>query len=163
MAGALCTIHQLPATGLRPVPDIPPRGVGPLAVAARRRFTALNTSERVVTHYDFWSGNLLWNDATVTGVVDWSGARSGPRGIDIAWSRQDLVLQGRPRAAQILLEEYRKLSRTPLVDIAEWDLQAAAQAEDAVGDWASNYAGIGLHELTPGVLRERLRAWAAPF
>ncbi|MBK0296215.1 phosphotransferase, partial [Bacillus sp. S34] len=55
--------------------------------------------DRVLTHGDLWSGNTLWEGDRLTGIVDWSGAMSAPRGVDIAWCRQDLVLLGSTVAA----------------------------------------------------------------
>ncbi|WP_165964201.1 aminoglycoside phosphotransferase family protein [Actinomadura sp. KC216] len=49
----------------------------------------LTEAEEVLTHYDFWSGNVLWEGGALTGVVDWSGASRAPRGFDVAWCRLD--------------------------------------------------------------------------
>lgn len=126
---------------------------------ARDRFARLDLSERVLTHYDFWTGNTLWKGSTLVGVVDWSGARSAPRGVDLAWARLDLILQGRPEAAQMFLDHYRSATGMGVADICEWDLQAAAQAVEVVGTWSPNYAGIGLTDLTADRLASRMAAW----
>src|ERR1022692_293713 len=46
---------------------------GPAAglVAASRELLA--SAPGVLTHYDFWSGNAVWENGVFTGVVDWSG------------------------------------------------------------------------------------------
>ena len=155
----LARIHRLDGTGLRPAPGAPPEGDSPIARRARRDRPGLDRHGGVLTHFDFWCGNALWSGGTVTGVVDWSGARHGPRGIDLAWCRQDLVLLGDPGAADHLLAAYRSASGEPVADIAAWDRQAAAHAEPVVEDWSRNYAGIGRPHLTGPVLRHRLTAW----
>lgn len=159
LGAVLARIHAVDGAGLRAAPEAPPAGDSPIARRAQHDWTDLDRGGGVLTHWDFWCGNTLWNGQTLTGVVDWSGARHGPRGIDLAWSRQDLVLLGHRAAADILLATYRKASGHRVDDIAAWDRQAAAQAEPVVEAWAANYAGIGRGHLTGPVLRRRLDAW----
>ncbi|WP_242652838.1 phosphotransferase family protein [Intrasporangium flavum] len=159
LGAVLARIHAVAGTGLRAVPEAPPAGDSPIALRARQDWPDLDRGNGVLTHWDFWSGNTLWNGNTLTGVVDWSGARHGPRGIDLAWSRQDVVLLGDRDAADTLLTAYRNASGQQVQDIAAWDRRAAAQAEPVVEEWAANYAGIGRGHLTGSVLRRRLDAW----
>ncbi len=162
LAKTLAKIHRLNGVGLA-------GGVGQAAGGDRstgrrgaRGLALGSTSEhRVLTHYDFWCGNALWEGRRLTGVVDWSGARHGPRGIDLAWCRLDLVLLGSPDAADVFLRTYQQWADLEVTeDITAWDLQAAYQADTAVETWAPNYHGIGRPELTAEVLRERLDAWS---
>lgn len=159
MARVLARIHALPGSGLPLNPVAPPTGDGPLARRSRRGWERLDTSERVLAHTDFWSGNAVWRGASLTGVVDWSGASDGPRGVDLAWCRQDLVLLGSHDAARLLLREYESHAGIRIDDMRAWDVHAGARAEDRVETWAPNYAGIGRPHLTERVLRERLDAW----
>jgi aminoglycoside phosphotransferase (APT) family kinase protein len=159
LGAVLARIHAVDGAGLRSAPEAPPEGETPIAQRAQHDWVDLDRAEEVLTHWDFWCGNTLWDADTVTGVVDWSGARHGPRGIDLAWCRLDLVLLGDRRAADALLGAYRTSSGKPVKDIAAWDRQAAAQADPVVEEWASNYAGIGRPHLTGPVLRHRLVAW----
>lgn len=159
LGAVLARIHAVDGAGLRSAPDTPPAGDSPIARRARHEWADLDRGGGVLTHGDFWCGNALWIDDAVTGVVDWSGARYGPRGIDLAWSRQDLVLLGDRDAADTLLATYRSASGQAVEDIAAWDRQAAAHAEPTVAEWAANYAGIGRGHLTGSVLRHRLDAW----
>lgn len=158
MAAALARVHRLAGDGLRVEPSAPPGGQGPAAVAARTRWASLDLDDRVLTHYDFWCGNALWTGDRLTGVVDWSGARCAPRGVDVAWCRLDLVLLGSETAADLFLRTYERLSGRSL-DVTAWDLLAAATAEGCVEEWSPNYVAIGRTDLTPVVLRERLVAW----
>lgn len=158
LGAAPATIHRGYGAGLRRVPQGPPPG--PVAAIARERFPHLQHGEPVLTHYDFWLGNTLWRDGHLTSVIDWSGARQGPRAVDLAWLRLDLVLQGRDTAADLVVHHYEQRSGQRVHDLAAWDLQAAAQAEPAVESWAPNYVGIGLAHLTAERLRERLTGWS---
>ena len=140
MALALAQVHRLPGEGLREVPvEGSPGGV--------------------LTHHDFWCGNALWVGDRLTGLVDWSGAAYAPRGVDVAWCRQDLVLLGSAHAAEVFLTVYETASERGVGDVRAWDRRAAEQAAGRVGEWAPNYAGIGRPELTAEVLTERLAAW----
>ena len=161
MAAALARVHRLDGTGLRDAPAHPPPGDTEIAVRARREWNDLDVSETVLTHYDFWCGNALWDTGDLTGIVDWSGARHAPRGVDVAWCRLDLVLLGSTDAAEFFLTEYERHTGRALGDISSWDVQAAAQAMSAVESWAPNYHGIGRADLTPEVLRQRMDGWAA--
>lgn len=159
LGAALATIHSVSGVGLRRVPQGPPDGAGPMAAIARDSFPYLTHGDLVLTHYDFWIGNTLWREGHVTAVVDWSGARQGPRAVDLAWLRLDLILQGRKAAADLVVSQYERHSRQHIHDLAAWDLQAVAQAEPDVESWAPNYQGIGLAHLTAECLRARLTQW----
>ncbi|WP_434593287.1 DUF1990 family protein [Brevibacterium sp. 1718] len=159
MAAALIRIHELDDTGLPPTPQSPPSGDSAIAIRAQREWANLDRDEEVLTHTDFWAGNALWTGGRLTGVVDWSGASRGPRGVDLAWCRQDLVLLGSPEAAADFLDEYERLLGRRIHDIRAWDVQAAARAQDRVETWLPNYHGIGLTDMTAEDLRHRLDTW----
>lgn len=161
MAAALAAIHRLPGEGLRLAPSGPPIGKQPVVVAAQRAWPRLAMEERVLTHYDFWCGNALWTGGVLTGVIDWSGSRNAPRGVDVAWCRLDLVLLGSTAAAARLLHDYEHAAGRRIEDIRAWDIQAAAQAVTAVEEWAPNYHAIGRTELDAPTLRRRLDQWVA--
>ncbi|QSB04623.1 phosphotransferase family protein [Natronoglycomyces albus] len=160
LARMLARIHALDGSGLRLAPARVPPGDSPIAQAAQAEWDRLDTSERVLTHYDLWIGNTLWQARKLTGVVDWSGARHAPRAVDLAWFRQDLVLLGSVAAAESFRAEYERICG-PVKDLELWDRQAAAQADPAVEAWAANYVGIGRPQITARLLRQRLNAWSA--
>jgi aminoglycoside phosphotransferase (APT) family kinase protein len=159
MGEMLARIHTLDGSGLRRAPTAPPDGTGVLARAARAALPRLEDNDKVLTHFDFWSGNTLWEGDELTGVVDWSGARVAPRGVDVAWCRQDLVLLGARSAADIFLETYENHAGLVVADMSLWDLVAAAQADPVVESWAANYHGVGRPDITSEVLRKRLDDW----
>lgn len=161
MAIALAAIHQLDGSGLRPeLYELPNRG-GRLSARAREEWRRLDLSTRVLTHFDFWCGNALWEQDRLVGVIDWSGARYAPRGVDVAWCRQDLVLLASPSAADWFLHTYEKQSGQTVSDVRSWDILAAAHADSEVESWAVNYRGIGRVDITADILRERFDNWVA--
>lgn len=159
LAIALAAIHRLDGVGLRPEPQEPPGTTGRLAESAREAWCRIDLSERVLTHFDFWCGNALWEAGRLTGVVDWNGARWAPRGVDVAWCRQDLVLLGSSSAADDFLQTYEKHSGQRILDIRAWDILAAERADPHVESWDVNYHGIGRGDVTAEVLRRRFNRW----
>lgn len=159
---ALAAIHAQDGVGLPDGAPSPRGGRGPCAVAIGREWPELDMSDPVLTHHDFWSGNTLWSGDKLTGVIDWSGACRGPRGVDLAWCRQDLALLfGVGNEPAIFLAAYEQAAGTIVPGMRLWDIHAGARAEDRVEEWAPNYAGVGRPGLTGAVLRRRLDAWNA--
>lgn len=161
MARALVRIHALDGTCLPPTPAAPPVADSSIAHRVRNGFSQLIRGERVLSHGDFWCGNALWSGERLTGVVDWTGGSNAPRGRDLSWCRQDLVLLGFPDAAAEFLDEYESLLDRRITDIHAWDLHAAASAIERVETWLPNYLGIGRTEMTAELLRHRLDEWNA--
>lgn len=159
MAIALAAIHRLDGSGLRPEPQEPPRRSGRLAARAHEEWERLDLSTRVLTHFDFWCGNALWNGDRLVGVVDWNGARWAPRGVDVAWCRQDLVLLGSVDAADTFLQRYEERSGQAVHEMHSWDILAAERADPHVESWGASYRGIGRSDITAVVLRGRLDRW----
>lgn len=157
MATALARVHALDGAGLPPGPKPLPSGDAPIARAARAHAPTMD--DRVLSHNDFWCGNALWRGERLTGIVDWSDARSAPRGHDVAWCRQDLVLLGAPEAADTFLRAYESASGARIDDLRAWDLRVAAYADPVVETWAPNYLDLGRADGTAATLRARLDAW----
>ena len=133
---------------------------GPAAslVAARQDF--LISAPRVLTHYDFWSGNTLWRDGILTGVVDWSGGAVGPRGFDVGWCRLDLYVLYGQRIADCFLDAYQAASGNTLTGSLLWDLWAVARSYRHVESWAPNYHDLSRSDLTATELRKRHTQWS---
>ncbi|WP_242862946.1 phosphotransferase family protein [Curtobacterium luteum] len=156
---ALARVHGLDPAGLPDDGREPKRTAGRLGGAARLVWPTTDQT-RVLTHGDFWSGNAVWHDDRLTGIVDWSGAMAAPRGVDVAWCRQDLVLLGAPAAADRFLVTYERESGVRVHDVHAWDVLAAARADPYLESWEPNYTGIGRAEVTARVIRQRFDAWA---
>jgi aminoglycoside phosphotransferase (APT) family kinase protein len=132
---------------------------GPAADLVAARWETLTRAPDVLTHYDFWSGNTLWQDGTLTGVVDWSGAALGPRGFDLGWCRLDLYLLYDERIADAFGESYQAASAVTVPDLLLYDLWAAARSHRNVESWVPNYRDLGRTDLTAPALRQRHTAW----
>lgn len=158
MGAALARIHRIAPVGLPDESRAPTRHAGRLAARAREAWERTDRT-RVLTHGDFWCGNAVWDGAVLTGIVDWSGAMSAPRGVDIAWCRQDLVLLGAPDAADRFLRSYEVHAGRLIDDVHAWDLIAASRADPYVETWEPNYLGIGQSGVTAPVIRSRFDAW----
>jgi aminoglycoside phosphotransferase (APT) family kinase protein len=163
---ALARIHATPLgalTGFQRVLDRPEgslaglRGPGASVVAAR--WELLADAPGVLTHYDFWSGNVVWTAGLLTGVVDWPGAAIGPRSYDVGWCRLDLyLLYGEPLADQFL-DSYEAASGSGPLDRLLCDLWALARSQRTVETWVPNYRDLGRPDLTASQLRSRHTAW----
>ena len=71
----------------------------------------------MLTHSDYWSGNVVWRDGVLTGIVDWSGGARGPRGFDVGWCRLDLYLLFGDSVADVFVAAYGDAIGHPLSDI----------------------------------------------
>jgi aminoglycoside phosphotransferase (APT) family kinase protein len=98
----------------------------PLLVAAEETLAEVPVPERppVLVHGDLWQGNTLWNQETLTGVVDWDCAGVGPAGIDLGSLRCDAAVSVGQHAADAVLAGYEEAADRPADDVAYWDVVA---------------------------------------
>ncbi|WP_149264683.1 phosphotransferase family protein [Actinomadura sp. K4S16] len=160
----LARLHATPAARLTGFRDgmaaaraFPGSAPGTALLAAQGN--RLATAERVLTHFDFWAGNVLWEGGTLTGVVDWSGASLAPRGFDVGWCRLDLVLLHGPATAEAFTDAYQEAAGGLVPDLALWDVFALTNSHRTVETWLPNYTDLGRTDLTSKDLRERHTAW----
>jgi aminoglycoside phosphotransferase (APT) family kinase protein len=161
---ALARLHAVPVarlSGFRDGMTAIRSSTGPAAAALHGHAERLAAQPRVLTHYDYWSGNVLWQDGRLTGVIDWDGAGLAPRGFDVGWCRLDLALLHGPgtNTADVFSAAYRDASGVPLPDVPLWDLYTLARSHRTVETWVPNYAGLGRTDLTAAELRRRHTAW----
>jgi aminoglycoside phosphotransferase (APT) family kinase protein len=133
---------------------------GPAARAVTARWDLLADAPGVLTHYDFWSGNVVWTGGVLTGVVDWSGAALGPRSYDVGWCRLDLYLLYGELIADKFLDSYEAASDSAPLDRLLCDLWAVARSDRILETWVPNYRELGRVDLTASQLRSRHTAWA---
>ena len=150
--GPLRAVYEMPGGGLDVLS-------GPAAPLVGSRWERINREPLVLTHCDFWSGNVVWDDRRLSGVVDWNRGSLGPRGFDVGWCRLDLYLLYDERIADHFLRSYEAGVGEDLADLALWDLWATARSEDSVHTWDRNYLDLGRPDLQADVLRERHRVW----
>jgi aminoglycoside phosphotransferase (APT) family kinase protein len=164
---ALALVHAAPGDRLAGLPSVfDGRGSqaevnGPLAPELRSRWSQVIASPEVLTHCDYWSGNVVWRDGRLTGIVDWSGAARGPRGYDLGWCRLDLVLLFDERIADDFLAAYEAAVGRSVADVVLWDGWAVARSHDAVETWAPNYAPLGRGDLGEHELRQGHSRWTS--
>jgi aminoglycoside phosphotransferase (APT) family kinase protein len=165
---ALVAVHSVPAERLAELPSVfDDRGgsqellAGSLAAEVRSRWSQITASPEVLTHGDYWSGNVVWRDGRLTGVVDWSAGSRGPRGFDLGWCRLDLVLLFEERIADVFFAAYEAEAGQAVGEMHLWDCWAAARSEDTVASWVPNYAPLGRADLDEGELRKRHAQWTA--
>lgn len=163
---ALARLHAVPRarlTGFRDGMTAIRSSTGPAAAALDEHADRLAAQPRVLTHYDYWSGNVLWQHGALTGVIDWDGASLAPRGFDIGWCRFDLVLLHGPDTTTVdtFCAAYGDASGELPPDVALWDLHTLARAHRDIETWVPNYAGLGRADLTARELRRRHTEWTA--
>ncbi len=163
---ALATVHQMPGDRLPGLPSVLDARSGshealegPLATKVRSRWSQITGAPAVLTHCDYWSGNVVWREGTLTGIVDWSGGALGPRGFDVGWCRLDVVLLFEERLADIFLAAYAGATSCSIDDVALWDSWAVARSHDGVETWVPNYAPLGRADLDREELRHRHSQW----
>ena len=165
---ALAGLHAVPAERLAELPSVFDHSggsreilAGPLAAEVRSRWPQVVGSPEVLTHCDYWSGNVVWRDGRLTGIVDWSDGSRGPRGFDLGWCRLDLVLLFGEQIADDFLAAYEAASGQAVGEIRLWDTWAVARSDHEVGSWAPNYAPLGRADLDEDELRRRQARWTA--
>lgn len=166
---ALARVHAVPAARLGALRDGMAAaaasagqaggGTGPAAPILAAQGHRLAGERPVLTHYDYWSGNVLWQGGALTGIVDWSGASRAPRGFDVSWCRLDLRLLHGPAAAEVFLAAYQEAAGEAVPDLALWDLFALTNSHRTVETWLPNYHDLGRTDLTAADLRSRHTAW----
>ncbi len=164
----LASVHAVPSDRLSALPSLfEGRGgtrehlEGPLASWIRSDWPQITAAPEVLTHSDYWSGNVVWRDVALAGIVDWSGASRGPRGYDVGWCRLDLYLLFAERLADVFLAAYEDAAGHPVADIGLWDGWATARSHDIVETWVANYRPLGRADLDEDELRRRHSQWTS--
>ena len=145
MARTLADVHALPTDDLPALPlRMDPRPevfdfLGPdrRALAdwlGARADTACHAPPRLL-HGDFWPGNLLWVDDTLSAVLDWEDAAIGDPLSDVACTMLELTYLFGPAAATAFAAAYRQ--HAPLDDarLPLWQVYVAAAAARYMGEW----------------------------
>ncbi len=88
-------------------------------------------------HGDFWPGNIVWQDRTIAGVIDWEDAAIGDPVADLANARLELAWLMGAQYADQLAQRYVAATHgaVDLADLPRWDLAAALRPAGWVGGW----------------------------
>jgi aminoglycoside phosphotransferase (APT) family kinase protein len=108
-------------------------------------------------HHDFHMGNALFSDASLTGIVDWSLVRRGPRLFDVGYCRVDLSMLFGMEEADLFLAAYEAATGTKVPQLALWDLAGAVRAYPDPEMWLPGWIDAGRTDLTADLIRDRLR------
>jgi len=120
------------------------------------RLETLNMAGAQLIHHDLHLGNVLFDGEALSGIVDWTEARTGPWQFDVGYCRVDLALLFGLDAADGFLAAYEsergeRMSERPL-----WDLAGAAEAFPDPEKWRQGWLEFGRHDLSADSVRERL-------
>ena len=164
----LAIVHAVTGDWLASLPSVTDRARspsarldGPLAPRVRTAWARVTAAPQVLTHCDYWSGNVVWRASRLAGIVDWSAAARGPRGYDLGWCRLDLVLLFDEHVANVFLAGYEEAIGATIADVALWDGWALARSYRSVETWGPNYSPFGRGDLTAPELRRRHSSWTA--
>lgn len=113
----------------------------------------------VLVHGDLHPGNVLAEDGEITGVVDWSGVRLGPRGFDVALTRCDLAIHPGGDAPARFLAAYEEAAGLRVAHLCSWDVLAAARAIEWGDGWVDAWTDAGV-EMTAEQIHDRSWAFA---
>ena len=80
----------------------------------------------VFLHMDYWPGNVLWLDGSVTAVLDWDAAAYGDPALDVGFFRMNMYLRGIKEAADVFLKHY-EAAHGPVQNLGFWELACAAR------------------------------------
>lgn len=103
-------------------------GLADRCAAAIRRHRPRADGAPVLMHGDFHPGNIVWSRGTLSGVVDWSGARLGSRWFDLAYCRADVALLFGMHGVRRLTEHYVGIAGEAPQDLPVFDLMCGLAA-----------------------------------
>jgi aminoglycoside phosphotransferase (APT) family kinase protein len=109
----------------------------------------------VFVHGDLWHGNTLWQDAALTGIVDWDCAGCGAPGVDLGSLRCDAALSYGTRAPAEVLRGWEESAGHPAADVAYWDAVAALATPPDMEVFQAAFSAQGRPDLDRATLRLR--------
>jgi aminoglycoside phosphotransferase (APT) family kinase protein len=168
-AEALASIHDLPSARAGRVR--PPRwqrwqpstdAMGSDSARAdevlAQLYDRIGTLPTVLSHDDYNPGNLLYDGAKLSGVVDWADVTIEPRQAAVALYRHFLAIHPGGDAPEMFLDAYERATSTPLDDLALWDVLYGLRGVRPVDHWVLACEGLGLN-ITSAEIQERSWAW----
>jgi aminoglycoside phosphotransferase (APT) family kinase protein len=122
------------------------------------------TYEGRFLHRDFHPGNVLFDKAIVTGVVDWVETSWGPADLDVAHCCTALAMLHGPEASERMRVAYLAAGGQLATDPVErgyWELIDAIGYLPDPDKVARPWRESGRHDLSTRLTRERLEAYVA--
>ena len=116
-----------------------------------------------LVHGDFHGGNVLWDGAAVTAVLDWPMATRASRWWDEAYAHMDTWLAHGEASASAFRTAYQELVGDAPDPAHQrfWDLTALVRALPSPGQWLDSYRHGGVTALTREDVEDRYTEMAA--
>ena len=92
-------------------------------------------NRHALLHGDFWPGNALWVDGTLSALIDWEDAAIGDPLADLANSRMEMLLLLGREAMQRFTSRYVSLTSLDLNDLPYWELGATLGPITGMPNW----------------------------
>lgn len=110
----------------------------PLIRAAEEHIAEFTPSEEptVLVHADLCSGNTIWTDDRLVGIIDWESWGVGHYGVDLGNLRFEESFRFGPHAADEILRGWQEAMGREAADIAYWDLVAALNTPADMIRWS---------------------------
>lgn len=109
----------------------------------------------VFIHRDYHPTNVLWQDGTISGVVDWINACRGPAGVDVAHCRTNLVMMYGVAAADQFLTFYQQANPTFTYD-PYWDIDGIIDMAYTQPTFYAPWLDFGLKRIPQKTLNQRV-------
>lgn len=87
----------------------------------------LKPVEGALVHGDYWSGNILWDQGKLSGILDWENVAFGQPGFDVANCRMEMIVDGMDDAAETFLRTYEEVTGKPVANLGLCELTVAVQ------------------------------------
>jgi aminoglycoside phosphotransferase (APT) family kinase protein len=110
----------------------------PLIQAGEKRIAefTMPVEPTVLVHADLCSGNTIWADAGLTGIIDWESWGAGHYGVDLGNLRFEESMRFGLFAAEEILHGWQRATGRDATNIAYWDLVAALNTPTDMTRWA---------------------------
>lgn len=174
MAAALAALHALPCGGseysfltvqkdrLEKKFSKRPEKLDPLLREPELRGIIENNlplsglNKPVLLHGDFWPGNVLWQGAEITGIIDWEDAELGDPLYEIAVTRFDLLWVFGRDAMEHFTETYKALmgADVDFGNLPFFELMSAIRPSLRISEWVDGWVDLGRDDVTEETFME---------
>ncbi len=128
---------------------------GRLRDTLRALFPLQQVNASTLLHGDFWTGNLIWRDEKLVGVIDWEDAEIGDplsdlsiTWLDVLWAFGKDAMYAFTRAYQALMPHLN------YGNLSHWDLFAALRPANQLEEWAAAWVEYGRPDVTLTTMSE---------
>jgi len=112
-------------------------------------------------HRDFHPSNVLWQNGTVSGVVDWVNGCRGPAGIDVSWCRHNLANLHGVGIADEFLSAYIDAAGPEFDYDPYWDLMSVVELLPGPPTMYDGWRAAGLTPIKSATMRKRADDYVA--